>query len=120
VSNDAANDEASTAKAVEAIYAYAAELMVKGESAGQIEKALIEKGLDAEAARIVVNNLVEARAKAHREAGQKNMLYGGLWFIGGTVITVGTYQAAEGGAWGAIIFGAIQFFRGLIQASQHS
>ncbi|MCX6830010.1 MAG: hypothetical protein NT002_12135 [candidate division Zixibacteria bacterium] len=58
-------------------------------------------------------------------AGQKNMLVGALWCIGGIIVTVATYQAAvsRGGGtyfitWGAILFGAIQFFRGLIQASR--
>lgn len=46
------------------------------------------------------------------------MLYGALWCIGGIVITVVTYSAASGGgtyvvAWGAIIFGFIQFVKGL-------
>jgi hypothetical protein len=45
----------------------------------------------------------------------KNMLYGALWCIGGTVATL-----AEIGYifWGAILFGAIQFFQGLYQRSQ--
>jgi hypothetical protein len=46
------------------------------------------------------------------------MIFGALWCIGGIVITAVTFGAASGGgtyvvAWGAIIFGAIQFFRGL-------
>jgi hypothetical protein len=55
-----------------------------------------------------------------KETAKKNMLYGALWFIGGTVVTVGTLMAASGGgsyvvAWGAIIFGGIQFVQGLYQ-----
>lgn len=46
------------------------------------------------------------------------MLYGTLWAIGGTVVTAVTYSAASGGgvyviAWGAIVFGIIDFFIGL-------
>lgn len=46
------------------------------------------------------------------------MVSGLLWAIGGTIVTVATYEAAsEGGtyfiAWGAIVFGIIDFFRGL-------
>ncbi len=46
------------------------------------------------------------------------MVFGALWCIGGIVVTVVTYSAAASGgtyvvAWGAIVFGAIQFFRGL-------
>ena len=56
----------------------------------------------------------------NKEVGKKNMLYGALWFIGGVVVTIGTYSAASGGgsylvAWGAILFGGIQFLQGLYQ-----
>ena len=55
---------------------------------------------------------------AQNERAQKDMLYGALWCIGGIVVTALTYSAAseQGGtyviAWGAILFGAIQFLRG--------
>ena len=47
------------------------------------------------------------------------MIMGAVICLVGIAITVGTYTAAEGGgsymvAWGAIIFGAVQFFRGLM------
>ena len=53
--------------------------------------------------------------------GGKIMLFGALWCIGGILVTAITYSAAassSGGgsyfvAYGAIIFGAIQFFKGL-------
>ncbi len=59
-----------------------------------------------------------------KKAGHKNMLYGALWCIGGIIVTALTYLEAvtnpAGGtyiiAWGAIVFGAIQFIRGLVQA----
>jgi hypothetical protein len=65
---------------------------------------------------------------AMHAAAKKNMLVGGLWCIGGTIVTAVTYGAASnspnGGsyvvAWGAIIFGAIQFFRGLSAANASS
>jgi hypothetical protein len=40
---------------------------------------------------------------------EKDMLYGLLWFLGGLVLTI-----AEIGYlfWGAMLFGAIQFFKG--------
>ena len=45
------------------------------------------------------------------------MLHGALWCGGGILVTGITYLAASGGgtyflAWGAIVFGAIQFFHG--------
>lgn len=56
-----------------------------------------------------------------RAAGSKNMLVGALWCIGGIIVTTVTYSAASNGggtyfvAWGAILFGGIQFLQGMIQ-----
>lgn len=107
---------------VQAVYALAAEQMKNGASSQQIQSMLVEKGIDQESAATVVSNLARMRSEAIREASKKNMLYGALWCIGGIVVTAATYSAASGGgkyvvAWGAILFGAIQFFRGLIQSS---
>jgi len=64
-------------------------------------------------------------ANALQQAGQRNILIGGIVFVIGVVVTAATLAASsgpEGGryviAWGAIVFGAIQFFRGLSQTSQ--
>ena len=105
---------------VQAVYQYGASLVKAGLSPSQIESKLMEKGLDQATASIVVKNLFTLRSKVVNEAARKNMLYGALWCIGGIVTTVWTYAAASGDgtyivAWGAIIFGAIQFFRGFSQ-----
>jgi hypothetical protein len=118
----AAEPQMSTQEIVDSLYAFAAERLMNGTPPDQIERELMDRGLDAEAARIIVSNLQQARAKAMKEAGQKNMLFGALWCIGGIIVTAVTYQAAIGGgsyvvAWGAILFGAIQFFRGLSQSA---
>lgn len=116
--------ELTPEQVIEAVYAYAAEQMRNGVSSPEIERSLIEKGLDAEVAQRVVENLEEARAKVVQEAAHKNMLHGGLWCAGGILVTALTYGAAAGSgggkyvvAWGAIVFGGIQFFRGFIQSS---
>ena len=49
---------------------------------------------------------------------QHDMMVGGLWCVGGILVTAITYSAASGGghfvvAWGAILFGGIQFLKGL-------
>ncbi|MEI6900821.1 MAG: hypothetical protein WCL00_13160 [Bacteroidota bacterium] len=55
-------------------------------------------------------------------AGARNMIVGALWCIGGIIVTAVTYDAVKdtGGtyfvAWGAILFGALQFFKGVFQA----
>ena len=58
---------------------------------------------------------------AVQAAARKNMLFGALWCGGGILVTALTYSAAASGpgdgsyvvAWGAIVFGALQFFRGV-------
>jgi len=59
-------------------------------------------------------------------AGRRNMMIGGAICVVGLLVTIATFAAAansSGGgkfiiAWGAVVFGAIQFFRGLSQAQQ--
>jgi hypothetical protein len=54
-------------------------------------------------------------------AAEKRMFSGALWCVGGILVTLITYFSAasspSGGtyivAWGAIVFGALQFFQGL-------
>jgi hypothetical protein len=117
--------EITAEQVVEAIYQFAAEQMRNGASPAEIKRRLIEQGLSAEAAGIVVSNLGKAISQSQQEAAQKNMLYGAVWCIGGIVVTALTYAAASGGgggsyvvAWGAIVFGAVQFFRGLGQSAE--
>jgi hypothetical protein len=55
--------------------------------------------------------------KANGYIGRLELGYGGLVCLVGLVITIWTYTSALNGgtyfvAWGAIIFGAIRFFRG--------
>tara|TARA_B100000609_G_C17140062_1_gene395040 strand:- start:472 stop:840 length:369 start_codon:yes stop_codon:yes gene_type:complete len=118
-----ADQELTEEQIIEAIYEFAIEQMKNGASPAQIREMLIEKGLEPEAAAIVVSNLASARTQAIQGAGKKDMLFGALWCVGGIVVTVGTMSTASGGgtyvvAWGAILFGGIQFVRGLIQSLQ--
>ncbi|MGC4103782.1 hypothetical protein [Ferruginibacter sp.] len=107
-------------EAVNQLYNYAANMMVtQNKTAWETRQSLVEQGLNENAAQTVVDNIDDQIKAAKRKRGNKDMLYGGLWCAGGTIITIATYSAAsEGGghyvvAWGAIIFGAIQFFRGV-------
>ena len=105
---------------VREVYEFAAGHLQSGASECQVQDMLIEKGLDPASAVVVVSNLTRMRADAFAAAGKKEMLRGALWCIGGIAVTAITYSlASEGGpfivAFGAIIFGAIQFFRGLAQ-----
>lgn len=110
---------------VREVYGYAANLMRNGESNYKIEKALVEKGLPQDIARTVVQNLEQERQRqynqAHRDAAMRNMAVGGVICVIGLIISIGSYQAAanspSGGsyvvAYGAVIFGGIQFLKGL-------
>lgn len=53
-----------------------------------------------------------------KEQANHDMVVGALWCIGGGLVTALTYSVAQGGGtylvcWGAIIFGGIQFLKGL-------
>lgn len=88
---------------------------LKGKSRDQVKDYLLSKGLDDMQCTQVMTyawqqaqlNVVEAQA---RKEGKMDMIYGSLWCIGGTVLTIADVGYIF---WGAIIFGAIQFFKGL-------
>lgn len=110
-------------KAVEAIYTYAAALLKAGKSRAEVEDALVEKGIERKTAEVVVGKIVAdpalMKGSDERDKGFSDMVIGGLIALVGIVVTAATYSSAsEGGgryviAWGAIVFGAIRFFKGL-------
>ena len=115
------SNEPTDEEVVQAVYEHAASMMMDGKSRRQIEEDLMDKGLDQESASVVVTNLKEMKKEAEAGQGTGNMIFGALWCVGGIAVTAATYSAAEGGgtyvvAWGAIVFGAVQFFIGLGQA----
>jgi len=64
-------------------------------------------------------------AAAETHPGRRDIVCGSLWLIIGIVVTAGTYLiAAEAGggryivAWGAMLFGGLQFLRGLFAAAR--
>ncbi len=67
----------------------------------------------------LVSQVYDLRKRARKNAGLRDMLIGAVICIIGTVITVATLSAARSGggtyvvAYGAILFGAFQFLRGL-------
>jgi hypothetical protein len=123
----------SEEQTVQTIHDYAAQLITDGLSGPEVERRLLEKGLDRDSASVVVDNLLVVenllgchaqalRAQALVESGRKNMLYGLLWFIGGVLVTAFTLVASAGEfgilAYGAIIGGAVQFFVGISRYSK--
>jgi hypothetical protein len=99
---------------VQQLYDYAANLLVhEGKSPATTKALLIQQGLDEESADIIVGNLEKQIKEAKKERGNKDMLYGALWCVGGIVATVADFGFIF---WGAIVFGAIQFVRGAINS----
>jgi hypothetical protein len=101
------------------VYAFAANMMLQQDkNTYETKMALIEQGLDEESASVVVNNLEQEIEKAKKEKANKDMLYGGLWLAGGLVVTIVSISTGSRGiiAYGAIIFGAIQFIKGMMNA----
>ena len=100
---------------------YVAQLYKSGLSDTQIESQLIQKGLNRQSIGEIMKGQAALRAKDTRAAGERNMLLGALIFLIGIIVTVVTLVAAAGRggtyvvAWGAIIFGAGLFVRGLQQ-----
>jgi alcohol dehydrogenase class IV len=103
--------EKDQASAVNEIYQYAANMLVhENKSPLEVQNALIAQGLPEETAATVVENLENQIHDAHKEAARKDMLYGALWCVGGTVLTLANVGFIF---WGAILFGGIQFLKGL-------
>jgi hypothetical protein len=61
-------------------------------------------------------DLQSAYDEARKKQANKDMLYGALWCIGGIIATASSIGAIF---WGAIIFGGIQFFKGLINSQSN-
>lgn len=111
------SEQDSSEKVVKEIYAYAAEQLNAGSSPGLIKIKLTERGLDAQSASIVVDNLFDAQEKMRKKASESNMVLGGFLCFGGIAFTAFTYYPAQPGnryitAWGAILYGAYLFVKG--------
>lgn len=97
------------------LYNYAANLLLnENKSAYETKAALVEKGLSTENAAVIVDNLEQQIQEAKHEKAKKDMLYGALWCVGGTALTFANVGFIF---WGAILFGGIQFFKGLINVN---
>ena len=104
------NNQNEQEEAVNQIYEYAANLLFEEKkSSDEVKNILIQEGVNKENATIVVETLETQAKEAKKERANKDMLYGALWCIGGTVATISEVGYIF---WGAIVFGAIQFIRG--------
>jgi len=99
------------------LWNYALDEKKEGKSDLEIIKGLQGKGLD-EAHSILFIKSLEHKATELLKAHDTEMITGGIICVLGTVITFWTMTVAQNGeyyviAWGAIIFGAIRFFKGM-------
>ncbi|MBF4494323.1 hypothetical protein IRZ83_19120 [Flavobacterium sp. JLP] len=93
-------------------YNYAANLLLnENKSSYETKAKLVEQGLSTEIAGLIVENLEIQIQEAQYEKARKDMVYGALWFCGGTILTFADIGFIF---WGAILFGGIQFFKGVI------
>jgi hypothetical protein len=116
-------EQTTPAKSLDYFYNLAAQYMSVGKSDEEIQTKLVKEGLDEAAVPTVLAELRAAFKEGQLAAAKKDMLHGGLWLVGGLLVTGITFaMASEGGSyfmtWGAIIFGGIQFFKGLIRTLQ--
>jgi hypothetical protein len=103
--------EVSQQQAVNDLYNLAANLLVnEKKNSEEVKNALKERGLSEDAAYTILRNVEDEIKKTKKGAAGKDMLYGALWCIGGTIATISNVGFIF---WGAILFGGIQFLKGL-------
>ena len=96
-------------------YNYVANLLLnENKSAHEAKNQLVAQGLSNEIAELIVENVEIEIQEAKHEKARKDMVYGALWFCGGTILTLADIGFIF---WGAILFGGIQFFKGLINVN---
>ncbi len=122
-------------KALEDLNEAVAASLVQGTGKDKIVKELVKQGWNADEAADYVN-AVEQSVNDYKNSPEgrkviagkykRHMIWGLVWAVGGTIVTAATYSAAseKGGhyviAWGAILFGVVDFFRGLFGWMNHS
>ena len=114
-------------QAIQALTKAVARDLARGVKSSAIVQQLVKRNWTEEAAEQFVSQ-VEKAVTEYRETPEarqalakayaRHMLYGILWAAGGITVTVAALTlSANGGtyivAWGAIIFGIVDFFRGL-------
>lgn len=106
------NQQQQQEEMADQLYNYAAnQLFNEEKKPHEVKNDLIAQGLDTQSAIAIVDNLTAQMSDAKKSQGKKDMMWGAVWCVGGLI---GTLSDTGFIFWGAIIFGGIQFFRGLI------
>lgn len=79
-----------------------------------IETLTSQLGLQPDWAENVYLQVHQMFVEARKDRAKKDVLYGALWCIGGTVLTLANVGFIF---WGAILFGGIQLIKGLVNLS---
>jgi len=115
--------------AIQALYEAVTRSLASGQSPQAVARRLIKRGMPPEPANRLVAEASAAvnvfqkspegrRAMVKRYQGR--MIRGLLWAVGGLLVTAITYSMASGRGgtyyifWGAVLFGAIDFFAGFL------
>jgi hypothetical protein len=93
---------------------YAANMFLTGKNSYEVKTELLKRGLSEDDIDAIIDNVEGEVVAARKAKGQKEMLYGALWCLGGIILTAANIGYIF---WGAIIFGAIRFFRGVSKLS---
>ncbi len=89
---------------------YAANLYVGGKNSIEVKQALMERGLPENESAAIIEEFEQEITNARKGQAKKDMLYGALWCVGGLALTLADVGFIF---WGAILFGGIQFFKGV-------
>jgi len=95
-------------------YQKAAKLLIEErKTKEEVKHILVQDGLDTVNALKVIDHIKTQLDQAHKDQANKDMLYGALWCIGGTIATIADIGYIF---WGAIVFGGFQFIKGAASA----
>lgn len=76
-----------------------------------VERLTTDFGMQVDWAENIYYQVKQAFAEAKKSRAKKDILYGALWCIGGTILTIANIGFIF---WGAILFGGIQLIKGLV------
>lgn len=108
--------EATNHQTVQELYTLTADLLVhEDKEAEEVKSILVEKGLSDVAAYTILQDVQHNLSRAKKEDARKDMVFGALWCIGGTIATFSNIRFIF---WGVILFGCVQFLKGLVNYYQ--